>query len=216
MNDHALMVIRDRLGEVRDSLGEVRPSIPASEIIARAKKRRTRRWLATAGAACAAVGLTLGLVLPSGSQLRPVHVHLTAWSVDTNSDGTVTVTVHELTHPALLVRVLGEAGVPAIVAIHGQCLNAQNQNALARSGALRSGHAGVVIHPAAIPSGTKILIGLILANQVRTWTPGAGWVRGHGDRVVGFGWGLVNNGKPLHCISTHHDAKYYSISRDPT
>lgn len=37
MNDHALMVIRDHLGEVRDSLGQVRPSIPASEIIARAK-----------------------------------------------------------------------------------------------------------------------------------------------------------------------------------
>jgi len=209
-DDHALTILRDRLAEVRDSLGEVPRSIPASEIIARARRRRACRWLATATTACAAIGLAVALALPSASQIRPVHVHLAAWSVDTNSNGTVTLTVHELTHAALLARVLGEAGVAAVIALNAQCLNPQNQGALARSGALRSGHAGVVIHPAAIPSGTKILIGLISAKYVSVWSPSTGWQHFHGNRVAGFGWGLVNSGEPLHCISTHHDAKYYS------
>ena len=113
-DDHTLTVIRDRLAEVRDSLGEVHRSIPASEIIARARRRRTRRWLATTGAACAAMGLAVALALPSGSQARPVHVHLAAWSVDSNSNGTVTLTVHELTHLALLVRVLGKPECPQL------------------------------------------------------------------------------------------------------
>jgi hypothetical protein len=48
--DQTLTVIRDRLVEVRDSLGEMHPGIPASEIIARARRHRTRRLLVTAGA----------------------------------------------------------------------------------------------------------------------------------------------------------------------
>jgi hypothetical protein len=193
-------------------LGEVPRSIPASEIFARARRRRLRRRLSAVAAACAAAGLAVGLMLPSGSQARPVHVHLAAWSVDTNSDGTVTLTVHELTHVALLVRVLGEAGVPAVVTIHADCLNPQNQNALARSGALRSGRTGVIIHPTAIPSGTAILFGLVPAYASRYWTPSTGWVQGHGNQVVGFGWGLVSSGKPLHCAIAQHNREYYSTS----
>jgi hypothetical protein len=211
-DDDALATVRNCLTEVRDSLGDVHMSTPVSEIVAGARRRRTRRWLATAGAACAAVTLAVALALPSGSQARPVHVHLAAWSVDSNSNGTVILTVHELTHAALLARVLGEAGVPAVIALNAQCLNPQNQNALAQSGALRSGHTGVVIKPAAIPSGTKILIGLISAKHLSEWSPTTGWRHLHGNRIAGFGWGLVNSGEPLHCISTHHNAKYYSTS----
>jgi hypothetical protein len=212
-DDHALTVVKDRLAEVRDSLGEAQPNLPASEIIARAKRHRTRRVLAAVGGACAAVGIAVALALPPGSQIRPVHVHLAAWSVDSNSDGTVILTVHELTHVPLLVRVLGQAGVPAVVTIHSDCLNPQNQGALARSGALRSGHKGVVIHPAAIPNETAILFGLIPAYAVRTWTSGTGWVQGHGNRIAGFGWGLVHSGTPLHCAIAQHDTEYYSSSR---
>lgn len=186
-----------------------------ADVIARAGRTRRRRRglsLATVGAACAAVGLAVALALPSGSQARPVHVHLAAWSVDTSGNGTVTLTVHELTHVGLLLRVLGEAGVPAVVTIHSDCLNPQNQHALARSAALRSSHAGVVIHPAAIPGGTKVLFGLVPAYAVRTWTPSTGWAQGHGNRIVGFGWGLVNSGNPLHCAIAQHDTEYYSTS----
>jgi hypothetical protein len=211
-DDTSLTALKHRLTEVRDSMSDVHMTVPDSVIFASAKKRRTRRGIAavmTAG--CAAIALALALALPAG-QARAVHVHLAAWSVDTNSNGTVTVTVHELTHPALLARVLGEAGVPAVIALNAQCLNPDNQNALAQSGALRSGHAGVVIHPADIRSNTRILFGLISAKYVSVWSPSTGWQHFHGNRVAGFGWGLVNNGKPLNCISTHHDAKYYYSS----
>jgi hypothetical protein len=212
-DETTLTALRHRLTEVRDSMGDVHMTIPDSAIFTTAKKRRTRRGIAAAmTAVCATIGLAVALALPGG-QARAIHVHLAAWSVDTNSNGTVTVTVHELTHAALLARVLGEAGVPAVIALNGQCLNLHNQSALVRSGALRSGHAGVVIHPTAIPSNTRILFGLISAKYVSVWSPSTGWQHSHGNRVAGFGWGLVSNGEPLHCISTHNDAKYYYSSR---
>jgi hypothetical protein len=208
-DDTSLTALKHRLTEVRDSMSDVHMTIPESAIFATAKKRRTRRGIAAAmTAGCAAIALGLALALPGG-QARAVHMHLAAWSVDTNSNGTVTVTVHELTHPALLARVLGEAGVPAVIALNAQCLNQDNQNALAQSGALRSGRAGVVIHPAGIPSNTRILFGLTSAKYVQVWTPSTGWQHFHGNRVAGFGWGLVRKGSPPNCISTHHDAKYY-------
>jgi hypothetical protein len=210
-DDTTLTALKNRLTEVRDSMSDVHMTIPDSAIFASAKKRHTRRGIAALAAGCAAIGLALALVL-SGGQARAVHVHLAAWSVDTNNNGTVTVTVHELTHPGLLARTLGEAGVPAVIALNAQCLNPHNQSALARSGALRSGHAGVIIHPAAIPSGTRILFGLISAKYVSVWSPSTGWQHFRGNRVVGFGWGLVHSGKPMRCISTHHDAKYYYSS----
>lgn len=192
MNDHhTLTVIRDHLAQARDSIGEEHPSIPAREIITRARRRRTRRWLASAGATCAVAGLAVALALPSGSQLRPVHVHLAAWSVDTNSNGTVTVTVRQLTHAAELQRALADADVPAIVTWRDECLNTQNQDALAKAGVKlkRSVNPpGEIITPSQIPAGTKLLFSLIPVTN------------GDGTRGVGFGWGLVKTGEPLHCF----------------
>jgi hypothetical protein len=130
MNDnHALAVIRDRLAEAQDSLGDMPAGVPASEIFARVRKRRHRRAFAALTAACAVIGLTLALVLPSGSQPRPVHVHLAAWSVDTNPNGTVTFTLRNVSHPARLQRVLAAAGVPAMVRSGEICL-AQGRHVL--------------------------------------------------------------------------------------
>jgi len=211
-DETTLTALRHRLTEVRDSMSDVHMTVPDSAIFASAKKRRTRRGIAAAmTTVCAVIALVVALVL-SGGQARAIHVHLTAWSVDTNSNGTVTVTVHELTHASQLARVLSEAGVPAVIALNAQCLNTHNQNALAQSGALRSGHAGVVIHPAAIPSNTRILFGLISGKYVSVWSPSSGWTHFHGNPAAAFGWGLVNSGKQLHCISTHNDAKYYYSS----
>jgi hypothetical protein len=128
-DDHALAVVRDRLAEAQHSLGEMPAGVPASEIFARIRKRRHRRAIAALTAACAATGLALGLVLPSGSQPRPVHVHLAAWSVDTNPNGTVTFKLRNVSHPARLQRVLAEAGVPAMVRSGEICL-AQGRHVL--------------------------------------------------------------------------------------
>jgi hypothetical protein len=119
MNNDADQAVRNRLAEVRDSLADVHMTIPASEIIARDRRHRTRRrhGLAAAGAACAATGLAVALALAQGSPARPVpqHAQLAAWTVDTNPDGTVTFTLRNTSHPAQLQHALAEAGVPAVV-----------------------------------------------------------------------------------------------------
>lgn len=129
-DDATLTAVRNSLAEVRDSMSGVRMTRPASEIFASAKKRRSRRVLAAAGAACAAIslGLVLALAVPGG-QARPVHVHLAAWSVDTNPDGTVTFKLRNSSQPARLQHVLAEAGVPAMVRRGEICL-AQGRHAL--------------------------------------------------------------------------------------
>ena len=120
-DDATLTALTNRLAAVRDSVSGVRMTRPASEIFASAKKRRSRRVLAAAGAACAAIGIALVLAVP-GSQARPVHVHLAAWSVDTNPDGTVTFKLRNTSQPARLQRVLAQAGVPAMVRRGEICL----------------------------------------------------------------------------------------------
>ncbi len=120
-DDATLTALANRLAEVRDSVSGVRMTRPASEIFASASKRRSRRVLAAAGAACAAIGIALALAVP-GSQARPVHVHLAAWSVDTSPDGTVTFKLHNTSQPARLQHVLAQAGVPAMVRRGEICL----------------------------------------------------------------------------------------------
>jgi len=58
-DDHNLAVIRDRLAEARDCLGEMPVTIPVSQIIGRAGRRRAHRRLISAGAACAVAGLAV-------------------------------------------------------------------------------------------------------------------------------------------------------------
>ena len=188
---HTLAEVRSRLAEVRDALDDVHMTTPASEIIARATRRRRCRGLAAAGAACAGLGLALALALPSGGQARPVHIHLAAWSVDTNRDGTVTVTVRQLTHAGELQRALAEAGVPAVVTFREVCLNTHNQDAMAKAGVqfkVSVHPPGEIITPSQIPSGAKLLFSIIPV------------VDGQGTRSVAFGWGLIRTGEPLHCI----------------
>ena len=115
-DETTLTALRHRLAEVRDSMSDVHMTIPDSAIFTNAKKRRTRRGIAAAmTAVCAAIGLAVALVLPGG-QSRAGHVHLAAWSVDTNSNGTVTVTIRQmLGNPAGLQQALAKDGVPALV-----------------------------------------------------------------------------------------------------
>ena len=128
-DDHAVTVVRVRLAEAQHSLGDLPAGVPASEIFARVSKRRHRRAIAALTSACAVIGLALALVVPSGTQPKPVHVHLAAWSVDTNPDGTVTFKLRSVSHPARLQRVLAQAGVPAMVRSGEICL-AQGRHVL--------------------------------------------------------------------------------------
>ena len=194
MNDHdTLAAVRRGLAEVCESLAGVHLDAPATELMTRADKRRRcrrRRRLSATGAACAAavlagaVAVSSGGAGPAGGTGHQVHVHLAGWSVDSNGNGTVLVTVHQLTHAKQLERALADAGVPAIVTPGENCLNLRDQNALSRSGSLRSGRNGLTIHPARIPSGAKILISLFYS----------------GRRLDGFGWSLISAGERLRCM----------------
>jgi hypothetical protein len=92
---------------------------------------RRRRQLAggAAAAACAVLGLAAALIFAAGSSAGPVHVHLAAWSVNTNPDGTVTFKLRKISQPARLQHTLAEAGVPAMVRWGEICL-AQGRHAL--------------------------------------------------------------------------------------
>jgi hypothetical protein len=118
-DDPAVTATWHLLTEARDSLGDEDMTIPASEIFARDRKRRARRWLAATGAACAAIGVAAAVALAPGSPARPAkergHTQLAAWTVQTNRDGTVTFTLQNTSHPARLQRALAKAGVRAVV-----------------------------------------------------------------------------------------------------
>lgn len=196
-DDATLTALRDRLAEVRDSVSGVRMTRPASEIFAAAKKRRSRRVLAAAGAVCAVIGIAVALAVPGG-QARPVHVHLAAWSVDTNPDGTVNFKLHNTSQPARLQRVLAQAGVPAMVRRGEICLAQGRRVLLPTQGIVSSlngrptpmgsvfllmgGHGpskplnwSWTITPAKIPKGARFVISAVPGHRVSASHIQAAW-----------------------------------------
>jgi hypothetical protein len=120
VNDDLLTIIKDRLAGVRDSLGEAYPSIPASEIVARARRSRLRRRLipGMAGVLALAVAAALAVTTLAPASHQASHhpgVQLAAWTVVTQPGGNVSVIIRELRDPAGLQRRLRADGVPATV-----------------------------------------------------------------------------------------------------
>jgi hypothetical protein len=170
MNSDPLTTIKDRLVEMRDSLGEAHPSIPASEIIARARRRRVWRRQITimtgvlALAAGAAVAVT---ALPASHPASPQpRVQLAAWTVVHQPGGIIHVTVRELRDPAGLQAALRAHGVPASVSFgNGQQTACRSYP---RGGFRTSANQalinsvfplpGVNIRPSALPGGTGVLL----------------------------------------------------------
>jgi hypothetical protein len=163
--------VRNRLAEVRDSLGDVHMNTPASAIFASARKRYARRAIAAVAAACAAIGLAVVLTLPAGSQTRPVHVHLAAWLVDTNPNGTVTFTMKNTSYPAQLERALAQAGVPAMIRWGEVCLARGRHVLLPIQGIVRVTGAtftvnGIPTHPGSV----FLLMGGNKAGKPLNWS----------------------------------------------
>jgi len=174
VNDDLLTIIKDRLAGVRDSLGEAYPSIPASEIVARARRSRLRRRLipGMAGVLALAVAAALAVTTLAPASHQASHhpgVQLAAWTVVTQPGGNVSVIIRELRDPAGLQRRLRADGVPATVTF----LNQLNPACHPWPGAALEGmhtpagdalfnrvfppHPGppgvIVIRPSALPSG---------------------------------------------------------------
>jgi hypothetical protein len=120
-DDHAVLMA------VRDSFAEVQMERPVESIVARGQARRRQRRFATlAVAVLTAGGLALGATVAGGAPARdPVHVHMAAFTVDTNPDGTVTVTISraQYSDPVALREALSRAGVRAVVEVVQDCNN---------------------------------------------------------------------------------------------
>jgi hypothetical protein len=183
-NDHALTALKDRLAEMRDSLGQAHPSIPASEIIARARRRRVRRRLVPgvtavlALAAGAAVAVTVLLPASHPASHRP-RVQLAAWTVVQQPGGIIHVTIRELRDPAGLQAALRADGVPASVSFgNGQqtaCRPYPGGGFMTSANpALISSvfpGSGVNIRPSALPSSTGVLLAFNQPSHPRPGTP---------------------------------------------
>lgn len=166
-----------------------------------ARAARLGRY-AAAGITAAAIAVAAGVgvdyavsnghsAASGGSAGRPVHIHVAAFSVDSNAGGTVTVTLtrgHVL-DPGALRHALAEAGVPALVTAGSVCYVPGPSGALARAVSpprhLADGSTTVTITPSAIPAGSKLSIGYF---QV----PAGG----------GIYVSLVPDNAPLTCTST--------------
>jgi hypothetical protein len=216
-DDATLTALRNRLAEVRDSMSGVRMTRPASEIFASAKKRRSRRVLAAAGAAGAAIGIALALAVPAG-QARPVHVHLAAWSVDTNPNGTVTFKLRNTSQPARLQHVLAQAGVSALVRRGEICLAQGRHVLLPTQGIVKVTGVSVYVNGRpAQPGSVFLLMGGHGASKPLNWSwtitpskipPGARFVISAvpGDRVspnhIQAAWEFVPGSAPVTCAKS--------------
>jgi len=190
----------DLLAAVREDFAGVRMNTEAGAILADGgslRRRRNRHRAYGAGVtALAAVAAISGVALASGSSSTSgtSHAQLTAWTVQKEANGTIDVTIHDLTDLTALEQKLASAGAPAEVisdthypasCVDHTAMKADMASVITNGPKVPNGYA-FVIHPAAIPSGTKLLL-----DVTHDFTVTSGGVTttvgGVGDRLWGFG-----------------------------
>jgi hypothetical protein len=105
---------------VRQAVGGVHMSVPAEDIIRRARTIRSRRQIP---AAAAALTVAAGAALAVTSVAAPGHpdpAQLTAWTVARKPGGAVQVAIREMRDPAGLQRRLRADGIPATIRFASQ------------------------------------------------------------------------------------------------
>lgn len=120
MNAHDEMSDNDVLRVVGDSVSGMTTARPpdVGAIMARGRARRRRRLVpGAAGALALAAGAALAVTAPASHQPT---AELAAWTVARQADGTVYVTIREVSDPAGLQSTLRADGVPASVTFSGQ------------------------------------------------------------------------------------------------
>lgn len=174
MNDSMSDDVNDRgiLKLVDGSLGDVHMRRPLDEITTRGRRLRTRRRSIAGVAAVGVLGASLAVALPlhgaSGqtamahgvTQSQAVNVDLAAWSVHTNANSTVTITVRQLRDPDKLRQVLASAGIPAVILYDAARCPSPDDTVARAAGSLTvhqvKGAAVVTIRPSAMPRGSVL------------------------------------------------------------
>jgi hypothetical protein len=128
--------MNDVLDDLKGSTAGVHMRTPVQEIVAagRSRRRRRRGFGTVAGAVVVAGAVMVALQPGTTTEIAPpvavgagsVHLHLAAFSVDTNPDGTVTLLTKaqlkaQLLDPVILRRTLAQAGIPAYITIGKYC-----------------------------------------------------------------------------------------------
>jgi hypothetical protein len=207
-----MMDDNDLLASVREDFSGVRLDTPAEAILAEGAslRRRRRRRLAYgsgATALAAAAAVSGAALMPGAASAGGTHdAQLAAWTVREQPNG-VYVTLRGLRNLQGLEQKLRADGVPAEVATGTRYPAACVDNKAMRPGSANSifqlstvpgqpGQIAILIHPAAIPPGTKLLI---INPGVHGW-PGfppvpwggaAGGARSGPISPVNIGLGLV-------------------------
>jgi hypothetical protein len=182
MND-----IDNVLLQARDSLAGAHMDTPVEAIFTRSRSQRHRRLegLSAAGVAgvAASTGLALGLAGAFGSASpQPahggVHAHLAAFSLTSNQNGTVTLTLRPNAplNPGAIQHALAQHGIPALVKAGSYCYSTPapaNNGAVHTYPKLRGYPPGeqppttrLVINSSALAAGTEIGFGFLHHNRL--------------------------------------------------
>ena len=169
---------RQVLGLVDSSVGELRMQRPLDDITARGRGLRRRRRAITGAAVAGTLAASLAVAVPLAStgtngdgtlsaHGQVVNVDMAGWSVHTNANSTVTVTLHQLFGDTTALRaVLHQAGINAIVReikhndpSIGCAIRAKQLSSYKAFSPVKAlGDLSYVIAPAAMPSGSVLEI----------------------------------------------------------
>ena len=190
----------DVMCQVRESFSGLRMEMPVEEVFARSRACRRRRLSGLTAAACATVGAAAAITLTSGGPAAPAisgsltpsspgPVKFAAFSVTSVPGGSTKLILrkgaeHRL-DPAALRQALARHGIPALVTVGTFCRPANGASVslgqVLHPKTLADGSGAVVMNGSAMPSGTRLSIGLF-PNAVKIL--------------------LIKDGAPLSCGST--------------
>lgn len=185
----------DILDKVKKTLPEVHMATPLEAIVEQGRARRRRSRLARGGLVAAVVlAISLGAFEATGATQSPgrtgvsklghtpVHIQLAGYSINSNSEGTVTIrfTDEQSMNPTYMQRVLARAGVPALIRIGSFCHTPTQPSGFEVTD--RQGPQGnvMVITPSAMPTGAELSLG---------YFPGQ------------VAWTMIAIGQPLNCVT---------------
>jgi len=186
MTDHDTSAVMDAL---RGSLSHIDMQAPAEQIVAAGRRRRRRRLAGAAAGvlagAAAITGVTLGLTGPAGpattEAVGGVHIRTVAYTLDSQSDGTVRVTWDKqryFTDHGGLEAALRKAGFPVLIKVGEFCRGPQDTGTLDPSGvgagvervmkgeSANDGKVTFVFTPAAMPARSQLFIGYLSPAQL--------------------------------------------------
>jgi hypothetical protein len=175
----------DVLLQTRNSLAGAHMDTPVEAVLARSRSQRHRRRLAglsVSGIAASTV-LALGLAGAFGSASpQPshggAHAHLAAFTLASNRNGTVTLTLgpNAPLNPGAIQHALAQHGIPALVKTGSYCYSnpaPANNGAVHTYPKLRGYPPGqqppttrLVINPSALAPGTEIGFGFLRHNRL--------------------------------------------------